>query len=124
MVEKVYKTKAVHGILTTLSGKEYWLVYPDPIHKDWEQDRQQRYLVVPKESIGNDDDSLLYGYPRHLVCTDPEIEFLYENKSIKVEDLEDWVIEGGLEPETSLEDKETPVDVINLLNALGEPKYG
>lgn len=87
MTEKKYKEVVPYGELKTRTGKEYYLLSPHPILKDWEQDRQQRFLVTPKEAVDSVDGDFLYGYARPLITTDPDIEIWYDAVPIKVWDI-------------------------------------
>ena len=70
------------GKLYTATGQEYFLLHPEPVSKDsWQRDEQQRWVVVPKEPIdvlGNvdaGDAEVVFGYSRHIICSNPTIEY-------------------------------------------------
>lgn len=93
MTEKVYKDVLPCGVLTTRTGEKYWLIKPEPVVRDsWQHDQQQRFLVVPYVEIGVNfaKDFLYYGYARHLITTNPDIEYRYETEPIKVWTLEQY----------------------------------
>ena len=103
MTDKVYKDVLPCGVLTTQTGTEYWLIKPYPLLKDWEQDRQQRFLVVPKIPFHYNGNIAYFSYQRHIIITDPDIEYRYETdvaNTIKVWDLGTWdVVEKLPNPE-------------------------
>lgn len=94
MTEKVYKEVLPYGILTTRSGNKFWLLRPNPIVRDsWQHDRQQRFLVVPYKEITYSGNTLLYSYARHLITTDPDIEYIYAIHPIEVQELQEQEID-------------------------------
>src|SRR4030066_1049546 len=120
MTDKVYKDVLPCGVLPTRTGKEYWLIKPYPLLKDWEQDRQQRFLVVPKEELDVENlDGVfhsVYSYQRHLITTDPDIEYFFKIDSIKVWNLDEYdVVDAEWPLQTKDKDEPIPVDVLDLI---------
>lgn len=133
MTEKVYKDVLPCGVLTTRTGEKYWLIKPEPVVRDsWQYDRQQRFLVVPYDELAvdykirtnNDEPTFFYGYARHLITTDPDIEYRYETATIKVWDLQEWdVVEEPLNPDSIYPSTGEPnydYDTLEHLNVLAE----
>lgn len=80
-----YKNVLPCGILR-VDDLVYWLLHPEPVEKDnWQRYEQQRFVVVPfRPEDVNQDGDLLYDYSRHLVCTNPTIEYRNVTEPIKV----------------------------------------
>ena len=68
------ETKKVQpcGMLFT-QGREYFLLHPHPIVKDWEGDSYYRFLVTPREKVNNDGS---YSYARHIVTNNFAVEII------------------------------------------------
>jgi hypothetical protein len=62
------KTKIVkpYGMLYS-QGREYFLLEPHPIVKDWEGDNAYRFLVVPRKKLWFTKDEFYYPTARHIV---------------------------------------------------------
>ena len=82
------KTKTVrpYGMLYS-QGREYFLIYPHPITKDWEGDNAYRFLVTPRKPVNSAKFGNIYPIARHIVTTAfvvdivegmPEIQILDE----------------------------------------------
>lgn len=85
---KQYKEVLSCGVLRTRTGQEYFLLKPDPVVKDsWQYDKQQRFVVVPNTEEFYQGDNIYYSYARHLVTTDPDIEYIYARTPILVQYL-------------------------------------
>ena len=92
--DKQYKEVLPCGIIRTTCGMEYYLLHPEPIVKDsWQRDEQQRFVVVPNGEeyiLGHwieDEWVYLYSYSRHLITTNPDIEYCCFRNPILVEYL-------------------------------------
>lgn len=85
-----YKEVLPCGILK-IQDMVYWLLSPYPIEPDsWQRSEQQRFSVVPFNGnlqVLNGTTKTVYGYARHIVCTDPLIEYRSADK-ILVEQLD------------------------------------
>lgn len=112
-----YKDVLPCGILQA-DDRVYWLLRPEPVQPDsWQHLGQQRFVVVPFEpecrqiDQGYDEDGkfysfLIYDYARHLICTNPIIEYRNITEPIKVIQLDEEYIqpEPAHEPEPEPED--------------------
>ena len=92
------KTKQVtpYGMLYT-QGREYFLLHPHPVVKDWEGDNAYRFLVTPRINIKNKietslDIQTLYSYARHIVTNAFAIDFVDGMPEITILDLEQEIL--------------------------------
>ena len=94
-MKKTYKKVLPCGVLR-INGDSYWLLSPSPVMADsWQHKFQQRWSVVPfipdgKKAVGLDEmeDQIFepyYSYARHLVCTNPVIEYRPVANPISIE---------------------------------------
>ena len=108
---KQYKSVLPCGLLRTQTGHTYFLLYPEPVVKDsWQRDEQQRFVVVPAdvsfEEYDATNDRVLHTYARHIVTTNPDIEYCYFRNPILVEYLNELDVEKTME----IEDDFDPLD--------------
>lgn len=91
MEEKVYKDVLPCGIITTHTGRQYWLLSPNPISgDDWEETCMYRFPVVPiDDKVGYSGNTTLYSYARHLLVSHGTFTIEYKNiaKPIRVWDI-------------------------------------
>lgn len=108
-----YKDVLPCGILQA-DDRVYWLLRPEPVQPDsWQHPEQQRFVVTPFDSISPHEGSKLmneegnwiyspvYDYARHIVCSNPIIEYRNMTEPIKVIQLDEEYIqpEPAHEPE-------------------------
>lgn len=105
-----YKDVLPCGILQA-DDRVYWLLRPEPVQPDsWQTEFQQRFVVTPFEpkdhGEGEDYGLFIYDYARHVVCTNPIIEYRNMTEPIKVIQLDEEYIqpEPAHEPEPEPED--------------------
>lgn len=86
--EKKYREVLPCGILTTPTGRKYWLLSPHPVVGDsWETDELYRFSVVPFDRISVSDRVNQYSYARHLITPAPEIEYIFGETPIRIRGL-------------------------------------
>lgn len=113
---KNVKTQDCCGSLSLPSGEKYILLYPYPLTREsWQADNQQRFLVVPDEIVGQDEElnAPIYSYPRHLVTTNFSIEYKYVYTSILVIDLGSYSVESS--EFTEMEEPPSPKELLGTL---------
>lgn len=121
---ETYKEVLPCGILR-IDGEVYWLLSPEPISPDsWQHFEQQRWSVVPYlpfkyiyldeyDEEGEKIRVQMYGYARHLICTNPVIEYRYVTEPIKVLQVMD--IPEEKEPEDEFEPEPEDLKVAERL---------
>ena len=67
--------------------REYFLLNPFPLQRDWELDTERRFVVVPRKAINLPSEFPIYSHARHIVTNAYTIEYA-DIPEIEIKEIE------------------------------------